>query len=70
MNLADDGYGNLVSIKNPFGATTNVYARVGGTLATFHVGTADHREAITEVRRELRLYGRAAVLAVINGGSQ
>lgn len=65
MKLADDGFGNLVSIKNPYGYTTRVYARVNGEVAEFHVGTADHCEAISEVRREMKIYGRSAVLALI-----
>lgn len=56
--LADDGFGNLVSAANPFGTTTSVFARIGGRVATFDVGTGDHEQAIDVVRNELvRAYG-------------
>lgn len=64
---ADDSFGNLVPVANPYGFSTTVYTRIDGQLAAFHIGTADHREAISEVRQEMRMHGRKAVLAVING---
>lgn len=50
---ADDSFGNLVSVANPYGFTTTVYTRVNGKLAKFFVGSGDHQEAITEVRMSL-----------------
>lgn len=67
--LADDGYGNLVSIRSPYGTLIKVYARVDGQLTTYEVDTADHVEAIREVRWEIRPSGYSPVLAVIDGGA-
>lgn len=50
---ADDGYGNLVSIANPFGFKTTVYTRCDGKLARFECGTSDHEAAILAVRKDL-----------------
>jgi hypothetical protein len=51
--LADDGFGNLVSVHNPYGVTTPVFARVNGKLARFDAGTPDFLIAIGAVRNEL-----------------
>lgn len=68
--LADDGFGNLVSVRSPYGISTTVYARIKGQLGAFKVDTEDHVEAIREVRWELRRSASSAVLAVIGGGAQ
>ena len=54
MNRADDGFGNLVPVNSPYGAMTKVYTRLDGMLAQFNVETADHVDAIAEVRRGLK----------------
>ncbi len=51
--LADDGFGNLVSVHNPYGTTFTVFARVNGQLARFDAGTPDFLTAIGAVRNEL-----------------
>lgn len=51
MTRADDGFGNLVPINNPYGAFTKVYMRFDGKLAMYEVGTADHAAAIDMVRK-------------------
>lgn len=48
---ADDGFGNLVPVANPYGHTTNVYMRINGKLAQFVAGTKDHAAAIDAVRK-------------------
>jgi len=75
MNLADDCFGNLVDVTNPFGLTTRVYTRIDGRLASFVAGTGDHEQAIRVVRDSLgdvRLsrtgrWKNGPVLAVISG---
>jgi hypothetical protein len=80
QKLADDGFGNLVSVHNPYGVTTPVFARVNGKLARFDAGTPDFMVAIGAVRNELvAIYGdmrlgrdrwkNGPVLALIRGGS-
>ena len=74
---ADDGYGNLVPVANPYGKTTTVYQRINGKLAGFVCGTGDHALAISALRAsngDIRLskFGRwsgGPVLAVIDGGA-
>lgn len=53
MNYADDGFGNMVDVLNPFGFTTRVYMRIDGKLASFDAGTRDHAQAIAVVRKSL-----------------
>lgn len=50
---ADDGFGNLRDIKNPYDKTTSVCTRIDGKLATFECGTGDHEQAIRVVRESL-----------------
>lgn len=50
---ADDGFGNLVSIANPYGVTTTVYTRIAGKLASFEAGTPDYEAACLAVRKDL-----------------
>lgn len=74
---ADDGFGNLVPVANPYGKTTRVYQRIGGKLAMFEAGTADHVAAIDAVRRgnnDIRLsrsgrWSGGPALAVIDGAT-
>jgi hypothetical protein len=51
--LADDGFGSLVSVHNPYGETTAVFARVNGKLARFDAGTPNYLTAIGAVINEL-----------------
>ena len=43
---ADNGFGDLVSVANPYGFTTTVYTKDGGELAQFTADTPDHVLAI------------------------
>jgi hypothetical protein len=77
MKLADNGFGELVSVANPYGVTTTVYAKDGGKLAQFTADTPDHALAISMVRKALghMALGRGKwdappVLALIRGGAQ
>jgi hypothetical protein len=51
--LADDSFGNLVNIHNPYGTKTAVFARINGKLARFDAGTPDYMTAIGAVRNTL-----------------
>lgn len=53
MTYADNGFGDLVEVRNPFGFTTTVYTRINGVLASFEAGTQDHAQAIAVVRKSL-----------------
>jgi hypothetical protein len=76
---ADNGFGELVEIANPYGHTTRVYVRHEGALAMFVVEAKDHVVASTTVCEHLGYetvmrFGRyrrpSPVLAVIDGGKQ
>lgn len=49
MTHADDGFGNLVSMANPYGVKTTVYTRIDGKLASFEAGTPDYDQAVLAV---------------------
>lgn len=75
MTLADNGFGDLVNVTNPYGITTTVYAKENGQIAQFTVDTPDHVLAIAMVRKALwhMALGRGRwdaqpVLALIKGG--
>lgn len=75
MQYADNGFGELVNIANPYGKTTTVYSREGGKLAEFTVDSGNHETSISEVRKALghTALGRGRwngppVLALIKGG--
>ena len=71
---ADDSFGNMVNVLEPYGRTTRVYCRIDGSLSQFDIGTADHEKAIEAVRHhlghhKLNRYGRwngSPVLAIID----
>jgi hypothetical protein len=73
---ADDSFGNLVPVANPYGFSTTVYMRINGKLAQFIAGTRDHVSAIDAVRKSNNDYRLSRsgkwrdgpCLAVINGG--
>lgn len=74
---ADNGFGDLVNVQNPYGRTTTVYAKEGGALAQFTADTPDHGLAISMVRQALghMALGRGKwdappVLALIKGGKE
>ncbi len=66
IKYADDGFGNLVSLKNPYGAKTIVRQRAGEQVAHYAVETGDINEAISTVRATFPNAGAAVVL--VNGG--
>jgi hypothetical protein len=78
--LADDGFGNLVRVSNPYGQLTTVFARIDGRVCQFEAGTPDYVAAIDATRKQLvKNYGDhmlrkgkwkcGPVLALINGGN-
>lgn len=79
MNYADDGFGNLVSIEDPYAGqpkTVKLFARLDGELATFESDASDHESAIYAARQALGhrwdsrkgRYREGPVLALIEGG--
>lgn len=66
IKYADDGFGNLVSLKNPYGFKTIVRQRAGDQVAHYAVETGDISDAINTVRATFPMAGAALVL--INGG--
>ena len=70
MKYADDGYGNLVSIDNPYGRTTKVYAKVGNELRAYEVSTPDFLHAINTVREEIGNCHKGAVMAVLDAAKR
>lgn len=76
MRYADDGFGNMVNVANPFGHFTRVYMRLDGKLAVFDVGTQDRATAALEVHRtvgDVRLSGTrwklGPALSVVGAGA-
>lgn len=66
MNLADDGFGNLISTAPAPEGFTWVFFRYGNRLQRWHVGTPDHAEAINAVRHEVKATINP-ILALIQG---
>lgn len=68
MQLADDGFGNLISTEPaPDPGWTRVYAPVHGVLRKFDVATSNHQLAINTIRKQTPLDCKP-VLALIPGG--
>ena len=51
--FADDGFGNLVRVDNPYGEYMQIFVKLNGKLARFDVGTTDHVIAIDAVRKDM-----------------
>lgn len=75
---ADNGFGELVSIANPYGKTTTVFLRGDDGLMRFDAGTESHEQAINLVREHfsharINRQGRwsgGPVLALIEGSKK
>jgi hypothetical protein len=69
VNLADDGFGNLISTRPAPSGFTWVFFRWGNRLQRWHVGTPDHARAIEAVAHEVKESIRP-ILALIEGGKK